>query len=86
MKNQKEENRMEATQGLIAIAAGMATLTGVGAGLSQGLAAGKAAEAVSRNPEAEGQVRTMLIIGTAIAESTALYGLLIALILIFMKM
>lgn len=77
---------MELTQGLIAIAAGMATLTGIGAGLSQGIAAGKAAEAVSRNPEAEGQVRTMLIIGTAIAESTALYGLLVALILIFIKM
>lgn len=77
---------MELTQGLIAIAAGMATLTGVGAGLSQGIAAGKSAEAVSRNPEAEGQVRTMLIIGTAIAESTALYGLLVALILIFIKM
>lgn len=77
---------MDLTQGLIAIAAGMATLTGVGAGLSQGIAAGKSAEAVSRNPEAEGKVRTMLIIGTAIAESTALYGLLVALILIFIKM
>lgn len=77
---------MEITDGLIAIAAAMATLTGVGAGISQGLAAGKAAEAVSRNPESEGKVRTMLIIGTAIAESTALYGLLVALILIFIKM
>ncbi|MDF9867695.1 F0F1-type ATP synthase membrane subunit c/vacuolar-type H+-ATPase subunit K, partial [Bacilli bacterium PM5-3] len=45
-----------------------------------------AAQAVGRNPEAEGKIRTMLIIGQAVAESSALYGLLIALILIFTKM
>ncbi|MDH6603985.1 F0F1-type ATP synthase membrane subunit c/vacuolar-type H+-ATPase subunit K, partial [Bacilli bacterium PM5-9] len=52
----------------------------------QGVGAGGAAQAVGRNPEAEGKIRTMLIIGQAVAESSALYGLLIALILIFTKM
>ena len=77
---------MDLALGLVAIGAGLATLTGFGAGLGQGIAAKGACEAVGRNPEAEGKVRTMFIITTAIAETTALYGLLVALILIFMKM
>ena len=72
--------------GLIAIGAGLAVLTGAGTGAGQGAGAGGAAQAVGRNPEAEGKIRTMLIIGQAVAESSALYGLLIALILIFTKM
>ena len=77
---------MENAHGLIAIAAAMATMTGMAAGLSQGLATGKAVEAIGRNPESDGKVRTTLIIGLALAESTALYGLIVGLILIFMKM
>ena len=71
---------------LVAIGAAVAVLTGIGAGIGQGIAAGHAADSVGRNPEAEGRIRTMLIIGQAVAESSALYGLLVALILIFMKM
>ncbi|MDF9867355.1 F-type H+-transporting ATPase subunit c [Bacilli bacterium PM5-3] len=74
------------TDGLIAIGAGLAVMTGIGTGAGQGVGAGGAAQAVGRNPEAEGKIRTMLIIGQAVAESSALYGLLIALILIFTKM
>ena len=77
---------MENVQGLIAIAAALATMTGMAAGFSQGLATGKAVEAIGRNPEADGKIRTTLIIGLALAESTALYGLIVGLILIFMKM
>jgi F-type H+-transporting ATPase subunit c len=77
---------MDIATGLVAIGAGLAVLTGCGTGVGQGIAAGHAAAAVGRNPEAEGKIRTMMIIGQAVAESSALYGLLISLILVFMKM
>ncbi|MDR3215662.1 MAG: F0F1 ATP synthase subunit C, partial [Bacilli bacterium] len=51
--------------GLVAIGAGLAVIAGVGTGCGQGNAAGNAAQAVGRNPEAEGKIRTMMIIGQA---------------------
>lgn len=66
-----------------AIGAGLAVMTGIGAGIGQGYAAGKASEAVSRNPEAQGDITRTLLLGDAIAESSAIYGLVIAIILIF---
>jgi F-type H+-transporting ATPase subunit c len=69
--------------GLVAVGAGLAMLGASGAGAGQGIAAGRAAEAVGRNPEAESKIRTMMIIGSAIAESAAIYGLVISILLIF---
>lgn len=69
--------------GCSAIAASMAVFTGVGAGLSQGYAAGKAAEAVARQPEARGAITSTMLLGAAVAETTAIYGLVIAIILLF---
>lgn len=69
--------------GLIAIAAGIAVVAGLGTGIGEGIAASKAVEAVGRNPEAEGKIRTMMILGIALSETVAIYGLLIAIILIF---
>ena len=63
------------------IGAGIAMLGGLGTG--QGFAAGKASEAVARNPEAESKIRTMMIVGCAIAETAAIYALIIAILLIF---
>ena len=60
------------------IAAAIAVFTGVGAGVGIGIASGKAVEAVSRQPEASGKIQTILIIGLALAEATAIYGLIIA--------
>ncbi|MDQ7982940.1 MAG: ATP synthase F0 subunit C [Spiroplasma sp.] len=71
------------SDGLKFLGAGVATITCFGAGIGQGYAAGKAVEAVSRNPEVESKIRSMFIIGAAIAESGAIYGLVISLILIF---
>jgi F-type H+-transporting ATPase subunit c len=68
--------------GMRAIAAGIAVFTGVGAGISTALATGKAVEAVSRQPEARNEITTTLIIGSAFSEATAIYGLLIAIILL----
>jgi F-type H+-transporting ATPase subunit c len=69
--------------GLIAIGAGLTTIGMLGVGLGQGFASGKAVEAVARNPEAEAKIRSMLIIGMAIAESSAIYGLVIAIMILF---
>ena len=70
-------------RGLVAIGAGLAVLTGMMTGIGQGYAAGKAVEAVGRIPEAENKIRSMLILGAAIAETCAIYGMLIAFLLIF---
>ena len=66
-----------------AIGAGIAAFTGVGAGIGMGIATGKAVEATARQPEAVGKIRTMLLLGLAVAETTAIYGLLISILLIF---
>ncbi len=69
--------------GLVAVGAGIAMIGTVGAGVGQGVAASGASEGVARNPEAEAKIRTMMIIGSAIAESSALYCLVISFILLF---
>ena len=65
------------------IGAGLAAIAFIGSGVGQGIAAARAIEAVGRNPESEGKVRTMFIIGAAITESGAIYGLVVAMILLF---
>ncbi|MCA5959347.1 ATP synthase F0 subunit C [Blautia sp. RD014234] len=70
---------------LTAIGAGMAVLTGLGAGLGIGLATSKATEAIARQPEAEGKIGKALLLGCALAEATAIYGFVIALLLLFVK-
>ena len=71
---------------IIAIGAGIAVLTGLGAGIGIGIATGKAAEAVARQPEAEGKISKLLLLGCALAEATAIYGFVIAiLIIMFLK-
>ena len=62
------------------IGMGLATL---GPGLGIGLLTGRAAEAVARQPEASGDIRTVFIIGLALAEALALYAFVIAIILLF---
>lgn len=58
-------------------------LGAIGPGLGIGLAVRGAMEAIGRNPEAEGAVRTTLIIGAGLAEAVAIYAFVIALILVF---
>lgn len=68
-------------EGFIAIGAGIAILTGLGAGIGMGIATGKAVEATARQPEANGKISTMLLIGLAFAETTAIYGFVISILL-----
>ena len=63
------------------IGAGIAVFTGIGAGVGIGIGTGKAAEAVSRQPEASGKIQTILLLGAALAEATAIYGLVIAIMI-----
>ncbi len=74
---------MTVGDGLVALAAGLAVFTGFASCLGQGFVAAKAVEAVGKNPEAEGEIRTMLMLGAGIAETASIYGLLIAFLLIF---
>lgn len=68
---------------LIAIGAGIAALTGIGAGIGIGLATSKATDAIARQPEADGKIRTSLILGCALAEATAIYGFIIGILIVF---
>ena len=67
---------------LALLAAGIAVFTGLGAGIGIGIATGKAAEAVARQPEATGKIQTILLLGAALSEATAIYGLVVALMLL----
>jgi len=49
------------------------------------LATGKAVDAVARQPEASGKIQGVLLLGLALTESTAIYGLLTALIILFVR-
>lgn len=67
---------------LIAIGAAVAVLTGVGAGVGIGIATSKAVEAVGRQPEADGKISKTLLLGCALAEATAIYGFVVAILII----
>ena len=70
---------------LVAIGAAICMIACAGAGLGMGLATGRAAEAVARQPEASGKINSIFLLGLALTESTAIYGLLTALIILFVK-
>ena len=78
---------MELAIGIIlagcAIGAGLALIAGIGPGIGEGNAVGAACEAIGRQPESKGNVTTTMIMGCAIAETTGLYALVIAILLIF---
>ena len=69
---------------IIAIGAGIAVLTGIGAGVGIGIATSKAVDAIARQPEAEGKISKNLILGCALAEATAIYGFIIALLIVLL--
>ena len=69
--------------GCCALGAGIAMIAGIGPGIGEGEAVAKACEAIGRQPESKGAVTTTMIMGCAIAETTGLYALVIAIMLIF---
>lgn len=69
--------------GCSALGAGTAMIAGLGPGIGEGFCGGKAVEAIGRQPEASGAITRTMIIGDALAETTGLYALVIALLLLF---
>ena len=63
----------------------MGALLAIGAGIGIGIATSKATEAIARQPEAKGAINSTLILGCALAEATAIYGLVVALMIIIMQ-
>ena len=67
--------------GCSAIGAGLAMIAGIGPGVGQGIAAGQGAAAVG----AKSDITSTMLLGQAVAETTGLYGLVVAIILMFVK-
>ena len=69
--------------GCCALGAGAAMIAGIGPGSGEGNAVASACEAIGRQPGCKGSVTTTMLMGCAIAETTGLYALVIAILLIF---
>ena len=71
------------TSGLIALAAALCmAISTVAPAIGQGKTASKAMEAIARQPEASGDIRSTLILSLGLMEALTIYGLLIAFMLI----
>ena len=66
-----------------AMAAAVAILAVMPSALAEGYVCAKALEGMARNPEMTGKLRTNMILGSALCETTAIYALLIAILIIF---
>lgn len=69
--------------GMVHIAAAIALLNGVTTTFGQSKIAAQAIESIARQPEAADSIRTAMFIGLALAETSGIYGLLIAIIMLF---
>ena len=70
---------------LAASAIGAGLSVAIGPGIGEGFAAGKAVEALGRQPEAMSKIRTLMLLGQAVSETTGIYGLVIAILILFAK-
>lgn len=68
-----------------AIGAGIAMIAGIGPGVGQGYAAGKGAEAVGKRPKLQSAILRTMLLGQAVAQTTGIYALIIALLLLFVN-
>lgn len=65
------------------IAIGLAAISMAASGIGEALVVSKAIDGMSRNPEMYGKLRTSMILGCALVETTAIYALLIAILCLF---
>lgn len=78
-----EETEDQAVSGK-AVAAGIAVGLAAAAGaIGMGIAIGKSVEGISRQPEAEGKIRTTLMLGLVFIETAVIYALIVAILVIF---
>jgi len=66
-------------------AAAMAVFAGILTTIGQGNIAAKAIESIARQPEAKGSINTAMIISLAMAETNGIYGLVVAMVLLFVN-
>ena len=78
------ESQADNTVGLKSIAVALAIgIAAGGGGIGMGLATAKSAEGISRQPEAEGKIRTMMMLGLVFIETAIIYALLVVILIIF---
>ena len=58
-------------------------LAAAGGAVGMGIAAGKSVEGIARQPEAEGKIRTTLMLGLVFIETAIIYALLVVILIIF---
>ena len=74
----------ESSIGLKAIAAGLAVgIAAAGGAVAMGMATAKSTESIARQPEAEGKIRTTLMLGLVFIETAIIYALLVVILIIF---
>jgi len=71
-----------AIEAMTAIGAAIAILVCIGAAIAMAIMLGKSADAIARQPESADKIRMNLLVGLAFAETTALFGLVVAIMLI----
>jgi F-type H+-transporting ATPase subunit c len=69
--------------GLSALASGIVMFAGLGVGLGQGIATGKAVESIARQPEAKGDIMSTMFVGLAMTETSVIFALIVSIILLF---
>lgn len=65
------------------LAVGISALSVIGAGISIGFATASVCKSIAQQPEADNKIRNAFLLGAAMAEATAIYGFVIAILLIF---
>ncbi|WP_456264605.1 ATP synthase F0 subunit C [Helcococcus bovis] len=79
-----ESSQVYGSIGSKALAAGVAIgLACLGGGIGMGLAIAKSADGISRQPEAEGKIRSALMIGLVFVETVVIYALIVSILVIF---
>ena len=71
------------TTGMVYIGIGLMAIGMAGSGIGEGLVCAKTVESMGRNPDMYGKLRTSMILGCALTETTAIYSLLVALLMLF---
>ena len=76
---------MDTNQWLLIAAALVVATSSCIAGISVGKITSKAVDAISRQPEAGGRIQSVTLLGAALAEATAIYGLFAAIIMLLLR-
>lgn len=69
--------------GMSALGAGLSMFCGIGAGIGQGYAAGRAVEGVARQPEAQSDILKIMLVGQGVAETATIFAFVVSIVLLF---